>query len=60
MKESYFIGLDLAKNVFQVFTADSKAREVSNKKLGRSAMTRHFAQLPPSVIGIEACGTAHH
>ena len=60
MKESYFIGLDLAKNVFQVFTADSKGREVSNKKLGRNAMTRHFAQLPTSVIGIEACGTAHH
>lgn len=60
MKESYFIGLDLAKNVFQAFTADSKGREVSNKKLGRNAMTRHFAQLPASVIGIEACGTAHH
>ena len=60
MQESYFIGLDLAKNVLQAFAADSKAREVSNKKLGRAAMTRYFAQLPVSVIGIEACGTAHH
>jgi len=60
MKDSYFIGLDLAKNVFQAFIADSKAREVSNKKLGRNAMTRYFAQLPASVIGSEACGTAHH
>jgi len=60
MQESYFIGLDIAKNVFQAFAADSKAREVSNKKLGRSAMIRYFAQLPASVIGIEACGTAHH
>ena len=60
MKESYFIGLDIAKNIFQVFTADSKGREISNKKLIRSAMTRYFAQLPESVVGIEACGTAHH
>jgi transposase len=60
MKESYFIGLDIAKNVFQVFTADSKGREISNKKISRSAMTRYFAQLPESIVGIEACGTAHH
>ena len=60
MRESYFIGLDVAKNVFQVFTADSKGREISNKKLNRNAMTRYFAQLPESVVGIEACGTAHH
>jgi transposase len=60
MRESYFIGLDIAKNVFQVFTADGKGREISNKKLGRNAMTRYFAQLPESVVGIEACGTAHH
>jgi len=60
MKESYFIGLDIAKNVFQVFTADSKGREISNKKLSRSAVTQYFAQLPESVVGIEACGTAHH
>lgn len=60
MKESYFIGLDIAKSVFQVFIADGKGREISNKKLSRIAMTRYFAQLPKSVVGIEACGTAHH
>jgi transposase len=60
VNKSYFIGLDLAKNIFQVFTADGKGREVSNKKLNRNAMTRYFAQLPESTIGIEACGTAHH
>ena len=60
MREAYFIGLDIAKNVFQVFTADDKGREVSNKKMSRSAMTRYFAQLPQSVVGIEACGMAHH
>ena len=60
MRTAYFIGLDIAKNIFQVFTADAKGREVSNKKLNRNAMTRYFAQLPEAVIGIEACGTAHH
>jgi len=60
MRESYFIGLDIAKNVFQVFTADSKGREISNKKINRGAMTQYFAQLPESVVGIEACSTSHH
>jgi len=60
MREAYFIGLDIAKNVFQIFTADDKGREISNKKLSRSAMIQYFAQLPEAVVGIEACGTAHH
>jgi len=60
MKESYFIGLDIAKNVFQVFTADGNGREISNRKLSRNAMARYFVQLPQSVVGIEACGMAHH
>jgi transposase len=60
VKETYCIGLDIAKNIFQVFTADGKGREISNKKLTRNTMTRYFAQLPEALIGIEACGTAHH
>jgi transposase len=60
MRESYYIGLDSAKNNFQVFTADGKGREMSNKKLTRSAMMTHFARLPKAVVGIEACATAHH
>ncbi len=60
VRESYFIGLDIAKNIFQVFTADSNGREISNKKLKRNAMTQYFAQFPKATIGIEACGTAHH
>jgi transposase len=60
MNRSYFIGLDIAKSVFQVFTADSKGQEISNKKISRSAMTRYFAQLPESTVGIEACGAAHY
>jgi len=60
MRKGNFVGLDIAKNVFQVFTADDKLREISNKKLSRNAMVCYFAQLPPSTIGIEACGMAHY
>jgi len=60
MRIAYFIGLDIAKNNFQAFTADGKGREISNKKLSRNAMIQYFAQHPNAVVGIEACGTAHH
>ena len=60
MQTLYFVGLDIAKNIFQIFLADRKGREISNKKMKRAAMTAFFVQLPPSTIGIEACGTAHH
>jgi len=60
MNTHYFVGLDIAKNIFQIFLADQKGREISNKKMKRSAMTDYFVQLSPSTIGIEACATAHH
>ena len=60
MKTLYFVGLDIAKNIFQIFLADGKGREISNKKMKRAAMTEFFVQLPPSTIGVEACATAHH
>jgi transposase len=60
MRKVYFIGLDIAKNVFQVFSADDKGREIANKKMNRNAMIEYFARLTPCTIGIEACGTAHH
>ena len=60
MKEVYFVGLDIAKNIFQVFLADERGRELGNKKMGRTAMIHFFAKLTPCTIGVEACGTAHH
>jgi len=59
MKEVYFVGLDVAKNIFQVFLADEKGRELGNKKMKRTAMKEFFVRLVPCTIGIEACGTAH-
>jgi transposase len=60
MKRAYYVGLDIAKNIFQVFAADGRGREIGNRKIGRKPMIEFFANLRPCVIGVEACGTAHH
>jgi hypothetical protein len=54
------IGLDLAKRVFQVHGVDVAGKIVLRRKLQRSEMAGFFADLPPCLIGIEACATAHH
>jgi transposase len=60
MGKVYFVGLDIAKNIFQVFLADHKGRELGNRKLTRKQLIPFFANLSPCTVGIEACGTAHH
>lgn len=60
MKKVYFVGLDIAKNIFQLFLADQNGREMGNRKMSRKQMIQFFVNLPPCTIGIEACGTAHH
>jgi transposase len=54
------IGLDLAKHVFQVHGVDAEGKAVIRKKLRRSEVIAFFRELPPCLVGIEACGTAHH
>jgi transposase len=54
------IGLDLAKNWFQVHGADAQGRPVLRKKLARGKLLEFFANLPACLIGMEACGSAHH
>lgn len=54
------IGLDLAKNVFQVHGVDEADRTVFRKKLRRAEVLTFFGSLPPALVGIEACGGAHH
>jgi len=54
------IGLDLAKNVFQVHGVDVKGKAVVRKALRRSQMLPFFEKLPPCLVGIEACGTSHY
>jgi transposase len=54
------IGLDIAKRVFQAHGVDATGAVVVRKRLRRSELPAFFAKLPPCLIGIEACATAHH
>lgn len=53
------IGLDLAKNVFQVHGVDQRGATVLRKQLKRNQVAAFFAKLQPCLIGVEACGGAH-
>ncbi len=53
------VGLDLAKNVFQVHAIDAKGEVVVRRCLRRARVRDFFAGLEPCLIGLEACGTAH-
>lgn len=59
MSEIITVGLDLAKNVFQVHGADGSGRAVVCKKLRRAQVLEFFGQLPFCVVAMEACGGAH-
>lgn len=54
------IGLDIAKNVFQVHGIDEAGRAVLKRRLRRCEVLRVFAGLEPALVGIEACHTGHH
>ena len=54
------IGLDIAKNVFQVHGVDDNVTVVIRKRLRRPDILRFFTSLPPCLIGIEACSASHH
>jgi transposase len=54
------IGIDIAKRVFQVHAIDGETGEVTSLKLARRDFLAHFEKLPPSLIGMETCGSAHH
>ncbi len=54
------IGLDIAKQVFQVHGADKAGRTVFRRKLKRNEVGRLFSALEPCVVGIEASGSAHY
>ncbi len=54
------IGLDIAKNVFQVHGVDAEGEVVIRRQLRRSQVIAFFKKLPPCLVGIEACATSHH
>ena len=54
------VGLDIAKNLFQVHGADAQGRVLLKRKLARSKVLEFFATLPACLVGLEACGAAHY
>ncbi|MCT2560247.1 IS110 family transposase [Tsuneonella sp. YG55] len=57
--EVQVIGLDIAKSVFQLHGLDVDGETVLQKRLTRARLLPFFEKLPPCLIGIEACGSAH-
>lgn len=60
MTEVTTIGLDLAKNVFQVHGVDAAGQVVVRRSLRRQQVVPYFAKLPACLVGMEACATAHY
>jgi transposase len=54
------IGLDIAKNFFQVHAVDAAGRVVLRRKLSRGEVISFFKAQPRALVGIEACGTGHY
>ena len=54
------VGIDLAKAVFAVHGVDGRGKTVFRKSLKRTQVLTFFANLEPCLIGMEACGSAHH
>ena len=60
MNKISVIGLDLAKNVFQLHAIDGQGEVALRKQVSRTQMCKFFAKLPPCLVGMEACGGAHY
>lgn len=54
------VGIDIAKMVFQVHHVDEDTGEIVNKPIKRGKFLEYFVNRAPCLIGMEACGGAHH
>ena len=59
MKDLTVIGIDIAKNVFQIHGADSHGKRLIKKRISREGFIRFMANVPVCLVGMEACGSAH-
>ena len=59
-QEVVTVGLDLAKNVFQVHAIGTDGVVLVRRKLSRGEVIGFFLELPPCLVGMEACASAHH
>ena len=60
MEQITRVFIDTSKSVFQLHGVNAAERPVLRRKLGRADMVRFFTKLPPTVVGLEACGASHH
>src|SRR4249920_2173755 len=60
MGEVSTIGVDIAKSVFQIHGVDADGAVIIRRRVGRAKVLEFFAKLPPCLVGMEACATAHH
>ena len=60
MDEVSTIGLDIAKSVFQVHGVDAAGAALIRKRVSRAKVLEYFCELPPCLVGIEACPSAHY
>ena len=60
MEKAIMIGIDTAKNVFEVHGRTAAGEVVLRRRLKRAQMEKFFADHPKAVIGMEACGAAHY
>lgn len=56
----HVIGLDIAKSILQVHGADKDGSPLVRRKLRRDQVEAFFRDLPPCLVGLEACPSAHH
>ena len=54
------VGVDVAKNVFQVYSVEAETGEIKNVAIKRAKFVEHFANRGPCLIGMEACGGSQH
>jgi len=60
MEQVSVVGLDLAKSVFQVHGVNAQGEAVLRRRLTRGQLLKLFEKLPPCLVGMEACASAHH
>ena len=60
MRKYIRIGVDIAKNSFQVHALESEDCSATKRKLSRSGIVKFLAEVEPCAIGMEACGSAHY
>jgi hypothetical protein len=60
MERAYYVGVDIAKTIFQVFASGGEGREIGNSKTYWNSLIEFFAKLHPRTSGMANCATTHY